>query len=80
MHAGVCCKSHTIYSSILALSPAGDGQAGDGPALAGALSRVLCFLHKQHLGTAQATRDGQRKARILGIQASPTSPHSTSPS
>jgi len=44
---------------------------GEGPALAGALSRVLCYLQRIRSGQVGGSREGQRKARILAIQASP---------
>lgn len=48
---------------------AGAEQIDEGPALAGALSRVLCFLHGQQQGAAPG-RDGHRKTRVLCLQAS----------
>ena len=44
---------------------------GEGPALAGALSRVLCYLQRIQATRAGGAREGQRKARILVVQASP---------
>ena len=48
----------------------GADQKDDGPALAGALSRVLCLLHRIQL-RQPPLREVQRKARVLCIQATP---------
>ena len=65
----------------MSISAVGQGQ--EGPALAGAISRALCFLHRQQLGRSQAggqqglgsrVYQQQRKARILCLHASPDVP------